>query len=356
MDEIKKKKKRQGGRGWSPEEGPNDVRFLPPESRYFEEDIGDIAIGFNLHLFRQEGFDTEASRCLRDKHEYCPACEIAAQFRDDEQDPALAKQAEDVRRFPRYAFNIVDLDEPDLGVQPYVGPKGIWEDLIEYMGNPKWGDIFHPKTGRDITITKTPGSKNPSGYPSYSVQPDPNTRDRIDLLPDGWKSDLDELKFAVTDYMDEEDMLRILDRMGFPVDAPGVEDEEPGGEDPGKPTGGSAEPSGAASAPSEAPQTPTPSEDPEPAPEPEPEPSPEPETPSEPEPEPEPQETPGGELEGDPTAKALKRAGDPEGIINPPADTEDQTPFCYGDYDLDRHPCGGCAVKADCQRAMLGMD
>lgn len=341
LDGVRKRKQKRSGGGWRPDDGPNKVRILPPTSEYFDGDIDFIALSCNIHYFRQEGYDTVVSRCLRDNDQYCPACEQVSQFRDDDQaDPALSKTADDISRTERHFFNVIDLEEPDMGVQAYQCGYNVHKALLEYAANPEWGDFMHPEEGRDVTITLTPGSRTKSGWNEYSVQPAPDRTDRRDLLPDNWRDQLDQLEYALPEYMEREEMLRVLDRLGFPVESDREE------ESTGKAQGPAAEEPAAAPDPEPEPE---PTSEPEPAEEPDPE-------PEEPEPEPEDTAPADEELKGDPTRKALERAGDPQAIVNPPAASEDDTPFCFGDYEPEEHPCHPCGAKEDCQLATLTMD
>lgn len=392
MDGVRRRKQRRSGGGWKPDEGPNEVRILPPTSEYFEEDIDYIALTCNLHYFRMDSMDTQVSRCFRDDGRVCPACEMAGRFSDDEDDPALAKRADQISRAERHFFNIIDLDDVEIGIQPYQCGYTVHRDLLKYAANPKWGDFLHPEHGRDVTIELTPGSRTKSGYNEYSVQPDPDQIDRTDILPSDWLEKLDELQYAIPDYMTEDEMLRVLDRMEFPVEskrkdesgggapmpdtsgtpggtstgsnetvnvdeettvATGGSDEDDEDEvnatssaqiladnldvdladvegtgDGGKITAGDVE-AAAEGGESDAGKAHEAAGESDQA---------------------------AAELGGEPKPKALDRAGSEDEIVNPPADSEDDTPWCYGDYEPDDHPCHPCGAKADCQMATLGMD
>lgn len=232
MDALRQKKeKRSGGFGWKPKAGENTIRVLPPSQEYFEGDVDDFAIEYQVHFLKQEGYDTVVSRCLRDKGEYCPVCEAAAKFKDSK-DAELQAFAKDIRRGEQHAMNILDLDREGGGVQGYVCGYNVYNAILEFAANPKWGDLLSPEEGRDIVLKLTPGSEARSGYNTYAVSPDPEKTDVTEILEEeceDWQADLDELPSLVTGYLGENELVAILDRMGFPVQKAEKVEKEDGG-------------------------------------------------------------------------------------------------------------------------------
>src|SRR5690606_21792506 len=151
----------------------NIIRVLPHTSRYFTEMLGDFAYGFRVHYFRAEGRDTQVTRCPRDANRHCLACELASKYRDSS-DPGIAKAAADVKAVQRRLMNILDLAKPAAGSQAYECGNKVYGDILEICTNVKWGDVFHPETGRNFTLTFTPASQAKSGYNDYSCMPDPD--------------------------------------------------------------------------------------------------------------------------------------------------------------------------------------
>src|SRR3990167_5752032 len=97
--------------GWKPREGDNQVRVLPPTSRYFQEpeSLEDLAAAYRMHFFAIEGRPTEVSRCLLETggHHRCPACDAWRMFRKSE-DPGLKEMAKNISPADQYLFNILD--------------------------------------------------------------------------------------------------------------------------------------------------------------------------------------------------------------------------------------------------------
>lgn len=243
INKMQEKKERGSvGSSWRPKEGHNDIRVLPPNSAYFDEDIDFFCLDFNMHFIRQEGYNTEVSRCLRDKGEYCPVCDMAAQYKESE-DPALMQTAKDISRTQRFLMNIFDMDDPDAGIQPYTAGWTIYNGILEYLANPKWGDILDPSDGHNMDINLTPASKSRSGWNTYSVSPDPQRTDVTDMLPEDWLEQLDKLEAAVPEYKKAGALVQILQRMGFPIDSDDAEPESPEEDEPkAKPVAKKAKP------------------------------------------------------------------------------------------------------------------
>lgn len=232
----RKKKNRQGTDGFDPDPGRNPVRFLPPSSAYFTDGEGDVAIEFHMHWFKEEGADTRVTRCLRNRDEVCPACKVSQRYYDSD-DAALADLADDVSRGRRFAFNLLDLSTNEAGeivasnkgIQHYIGGKQVYDDLFSVATNPKWnkdGDILHPNNGRSGEVEFTPGNETDSGYNQYGYDPDPDTSDITEYLPDTREEffqQLDALTSEMADYMEPAEIWTILsvERLGFPVDEDG---------------------------------------------------------------------------------------------------------------------------------------
>lgn len=228
-DELEKKKNnRQGQQGWDPEPGLNPVRFLPPSREFFTEGARDIAIEFHMHWFREEGADTRVTRCLRNKDDVCPACKLSQKFYDSD-DAGLADLADDVSRGRRFGFNLLDLDEPEKGIQHYIGGKQVYDDLFSVATNPKWrgkndADILHPNWGRSGEVEFTPGNETDSGYNQYGYDPDPDPTDITGHLPETKEEffqQLDALESEIAGYMEKSEIWTVLSRLGFPCDEDG---------------------------------------------------------------------------------------------------------------------------------------
>jgi hypothetical protein len=345
----KRKEQSSSGAGtWKPKNGLNNIRVLPPTKRFFSEDIAFFDLETRIHFVEIEGQLTkEVFRCPKDKGNSCPACAAFFALKDHD-DPAYQAIAQNVNGSLRFYANILDLDEPESGVQVYAFGIKNHKDFFKYIANPKWGNIMSPTEGRSFELTLTPKSDTGTGWPEYAIAPDPTTSDISGLLPDGWQDALDELENAVPDYIETAEINRILESAGVPTlnpKTPSVATSTP--KTPPVQKVQDAEEKFNEGLPREvksAPVTEAPQE-PETVPEPEPEPV----AVVEPEPEPEPvAEAPVAEVEAPaPVAKATP--GGPE--MGP-----DGQPVCFGEYDPDTYPCeNGCPVQSDCLVTKLGL-
>lgn len=214
LDHLRSKKARRMTSGWSPKEGANRIRVLPPNALYFTEGLKDFALEFRSHFVKAEGADTQVFRCLRDKKEVCPFCAAVQKYRTSE-NPVLKKAAEDLRASERHLMNIINLNDLPAGIQSYeCGPK-VYDFILDYMANPAWGDLVSPTEGRNITLNQTPQGKSRSGFVEYSVQPDPDKTSVAPHLAPDFHEKLDALELAVSKYPESADIMRWLTLLGM---------------------------------------------------------------------------------------------------------------------------------------------
>jgi len=340
IDEMQSSRSRSYG--WKPKAGSNLIRVLPPTMLYFTEherfveEVHDFVYEANVHFIRVEGEDPLVGRCPRDNKsgkQHCIACEMAQRFNNDEADPILAKHARQIRRGGQFLMNMVDMNNPTLGVQHYAAGWKVYTGIREIIGNAAWGDPLHPQTGYGFYITMTPGNQSKTGYNDYTVQPDPNRVDIMQYVGETWQQEVDALAGELPPYLEAEDMEKALKRLGFPV-----------GEPVSMPSAGIPLPShGPPPMPPSAPPAP-PSAGVPPVPPPStgaptPPPVPPPPTTGTPPPPP-----------AAPTAAAAPA----------PASMAAQPP-CFGQYDPEVHPCDSgeygtpCFVRGKCQVLNLGV-
>ena len=331
LEKLQGKKARMGGVGFTPIPGPNRIRLLPPSTDYFRDELDDFALQFRTHWYKQEGYDTVVSRCPRDKHEHCLACEMAGKYRDHT-DPGFSELANQVRVSERHLMWLIDLNKVSEGLQAYECGPMVYRQVLEFASNPSWGDgIVDPKEGHIFTLTLTPGSQSPSGWNSYSMMPDRDLTSVVEQLPTDWMTTLDTLTDHIPEYLEGEAQIKILNRMGFPIETEGADEPAPA----------------VAAAP-----TPAPAAKPavvakaEPAAETEVEP----ETPTE-------GAAPAVAADiSNASEKALARQKKQGGeIVEPPATDDTQTPICFGSYAPQERPCDECAVRSACQMALVGI-
>lgn len=320
FEELNKKKNQRFGAGWSPDPGENEVRVLPPTSKYFTDMIGYIAQEFRTHFVRLEGRDLEVFRCLRDFDQKCPACSFYYENRNDD-DPGVESVASKFKPSNRFAFNILDLNDPQSGIQTYECGVKVHNEILKYAANENWGDILSPEEGRGFTITLTPPHQggNNSDWNQYDVMPHPNPKSVVHHLPSEWKEELDGLDSAppektsanaiediVTDAAVEVGLVGNSGPTQAPPSASSKKEESTSGFSANVSEPEVAEPSGSV------------------------------------------EEEPGDTTPEETVAETTNSEG-------PEIDPETGKPVCFGNYDPDEYPCEACDVVRDCHMEKLGI-
>jgi gp32-like DNA binding protein len=214
----------RAGTGWKPKDGENVVRVLPPHSRFLTawDQLDDVAIAYKMHFFRIEGRPTEVSRCLEElkPKQRCPACDAWRAYRKSE-DPALAEMAKDIGPADNYLMNILDVNNMEAGVQAWGANYTCWDKILEIVANPKWGNVLDPADGVNFVITKTPAAKSRTGWPQYSVMPEPDHTTIMEFLEkfQDWQETLDGLEAQITAAKEPDEIQALLTEMGFPAPA-----------------------------------------------------------------------------------------------------------------------------------------
>lgn len=166
------------GKIFKPEIGTQVLRFVPYK---FNKDMPFIKLYFHYGLMGKNylspvSFDepdpiVEFSKKL-----------ISSGNRDDFK---LGKKLEPKMRI--YAPVIIRGKEHE-GVKFWGFSKTIYTQLLGIIADPDYGDITHPKTGRDIKVTKTSKEQSDTNYPKIEVMVKPNVTpvtddsDIIDLI------------------------------------------------------------------------------------------------------------------------------------------------------------------------------
>jgi len=169
-------------------DGDNYIRILPPSIEYFSDDLDYISYEFLTHFNLGTEGDFKAEICPKTvgKSHKCPICEAVYKLykTNTAEDKTLASS---LRAKVRHIFNVIDLDDVDKGVQVLeTGPK-IYEKILVFATNPKYGDLLDLDKGRNITITRTPGKETSSGYTEYDVIPDPDVTSIREKLTKNFK-------------------------------------------------------------------------------------------------------------------------------------------------------------------------
>lgn len=222
---LKERFEKKAGRGdrFELKDGENSVRLLPPSIQYLAESVDYIAFEYLMHYQLGIEGNKTAEVCPKtlDRKVRCPICEAVAKLYrlNTPEDKALAGQ---IRGKKRFLFNMIDMNDKDKGVQILeVGPK-IYEALVVFITNPKWGDLLDLDKGRDVTITKTNGKETQSGYTEYSVAPDPSLTSARKYLPKNFKEAIGQLQKAVPQAKSYDELRVILEGGESTVDVGSV--------------------------------------------------------------------------------------------------------------------------------------
>ncbi len=341
-------------RGWKPKDGDNKIYVLPPESQFVDnlDGVESLAFQYRAHYFRIEGKQGEASRCLNDLGQKCPAC-AAHRAHSNSPDPGLKELARQVKAADTYMFNILDASDLAKGVQRWGANWTCWTGIMEIAANPQWGYVYDPRNCIIFNVNLTPGAKSRTGHNSYKVTPEPQHMSVLEVLQarEGGIAALDGLAEQAMEAKSPEEIQALLDEMGFPppVGRPGPT--------PGPTPTPAAIPRGSAPTPVTVAPTPVPVPVPVPVPQPMPTPA------AAPVARPIGFTPPAVASAPAATAVAVAPHYDPGPQYTPKMADEVRpvyiegklVPRCFSDYKPTVHRCQPCPVLAPCQMKMLGI-
>jgi hypothetical protein len=175
MDKMRAKLNnlKSGGRGnfWKPQEGKQDIRILPTED-------GDPFKVFYFHY----NVGNEAFLCPhRNFGEDCAVCSFVKSLFNEGDDDS-SETAKKMMAKTRYFSPILVRGEEDRGVRIWGYSKTVYENLIETVLDPEYGDITDMEEGRDITLTygKVAGKLFPETKLKYKLSTSPLCKDFAD--------------------------------------------------------------------------------------------------------------------------------------------------------------------------------
>lgn len=192
---------------WRPEPGKNQIRLVPyqyDKSNPFMEMYFHYNIGKRNYLSPQTYGDAD------------PVLEFAEKLRNtgSSDDFKLAKQLTPKMRV--YVPVIVRGKESE-GVKYWGFGKQVYQELLQFIADPDYGDITDVKSGRDIVVSFTPGD-GPGNYAKTSILVKPNvtpaTEDanvadaivngQVDLFDIYKKRSYDEMKNILEEWLNGE--------------------------------------------------------------------------------------------------------------------------------------------------------
>lgn len=159
---------------WKPEEGEQVIRIVPykynPSNPFIEL--------YTYFDFAGETFVSPLSYGDAD-----PIHELSQELRKQGDEESYKQSKRFTPNMRTYVPVIVRGKERE-GIKYWGFGKQVYEQLLGYIADPDWGDITHPKTGRDIKVTyEVPEGwpKNRSnGFPKTTIMPKPNQTKAMD--------------------------------------------------------------------------------------------------------------------------------------------------------------------------------
>ena len=144
---------------WKPQDGEQTLRIAPdPDGDPFKE------FWFHYGVADEPGF-----LCPKKNHgDDCPVCDFVSKLyaTKDEEDRKMANQ---LRAKQRFFSPVVVRSEEEEGVRLWGYSKTVYENLLNLVLNPDYGDITDPENGTDLVINY--GKKAGQMFPSTDVQP-----------------------------------------------------------------------------------------------------------------------------------------------------------------------------------------
>ena len=185
-------------------EGRNVLRVLPRSLEYFSKK-GDTDFAFMYHvhyrLFDVDGY--RAIVCKKTAGEKCPICDHGSSLNDKAKEKTF-------RATERYVYNILDYESGLIKI--FESGPFIYDEILKYIVDPAWGDMFGTKDGRDIVIEreamKSGEIKNP-----YKVKMVPDRTDITDGLPENWDERVDSLRERIPDVKEDAFYLGVAEHL-----------------------------------------------------------------------------------------------------------------------------------------------
>ena len=214
LDALKGGGKAQNAKFWSPQEGVQTIRILPTSD-------GDPFKSYFFHY----GFGKESILCPKGNFgDPCPICDFAAKLYNDKDEESRELASRIVKKQRFFSPVLVRGEEKD-GNKIWGYGKTVYQDLINLVLNPDYGDITDPDNGTDLSIKadKVPGAS----FPTTKLTPARKTS----KLCNGTPQECSELLETVPDFNEihevktSEEIARILDEHLTAADDADVEAE-----------------------------------------------------------------------------------------------------------------------------------
>ena len=135
-------------RYWSPVEGRNQVRIMPPSEGHeeiFSRAGFHYGIGADDRMFPCPKIGGERERCF-----LCTTSDRLSKSKDEDN----VAEAKELRATKRFLITVVDLQKPKDGFK--VWPVGIklFREILYYFSDPDYGDVSDLEEGYDFTVIR----------------------------------------------------------------------------------------------------------------------------------------------------------------------------------------------------------
>ena len=202
QEETEKRRKESAGKEFfNLADGKNSIRILPRSMKYFGPDKDDdFAVRYYVHynMFEADGYKMIV--CNKTTGHGCPLCDEISRLNDK----TLSSR---IRAKERFMYNVLDMSDSKIKLLE-TGPK-IYDEILKFVLNPEWGDLFGLDNGRNVTIEKIPAEKSGTGWVEYSVMPSPMISDVTPALLEGWEAEVDRLVEKIPEIRTLEEFQRV---------------------------------------------------------------------------------------------------------------------------------------------------
>jgi hypothetical protein len=220
---------KDGVKSWSPGDGPNTVRILPPTWDSPQHFGVDVQVHYGIGPDRQsylcvnkmadqvvetadrlQRHSPDLAAALRDSAGKCPICaERALALKDGDEE--YAKELDARRRVLVY---VIDRDAEKEGVQVWAMPQSIDQDLAKVSVHKRTGAVLpidHPDRGYDVEFDKEGKGKN-TKYKGLAI-----ARDESALGNDDWLAVVENDPLpTILEFHDAEYIAKVFGAGGAP--------------------------------------------------------------------------------------------------------------------------------------------
>lgn len=186
LDAMEQDQNKGSGTFWIPQDGENQIRFLPPL-----KPLNEVLPYFHHKVHWIDGAPYEClDQSFVDKNgvmhntETCPACKMSKKlYKISEKDSEERDLAYNLLAKDRYIFRIIDRSSEDQTRPVFyeVGPT-IFKKFYSIVKSGKYGNIVHPLEGRDFVIVKQGTGRRTnydSSLPDADKSPIFNNKEKI---------------------------------------------------------------------------------------------------------------------------------------------------------------------------------